>query len=193
MRVHLKSLMFSLQPRPRCTKAANAQNQPCTGAATHLASCTLPPPSQTRMCKCRAPCICRCHMRRSTLQHGVRCRWGMAVQCGVGPLPRGEQYTCLALYGTVACCNFLQLTASTHNPTHAPGPTLQFQTRNTSLACCPPGESHVAPSQPDSHVQVPGAVQLPWSHAAEHTAARGVVQKGVWVQCEMRGRQHVCT
>ena len=44
--------------------------------------------------------------------------------------------------------------------------------------CYPPGELHTAPSQPDSHVQVSGAVHLPLSHAEEHTAAWGAVQMG---------------
>ena len=63
---------------------------------------------------------------------------------------------------------------------HAPGstPPAHPQAQASHADCCPPSESHTAPSQPDSHVQVPGAVQLPWTQEGEHTAAQGVMQKG---------------
>ena len=69
---------------------------------------------------------------------------------------------------------------------HAPGstPPAHPQAQASHADCCPPSESHTAPSQPDSHVQVPGAVQLPWSQEGEHTAAQSM-----WVQCNKEGRE----
>ena len=161
------------------------KHRPRMRTAAHLASRTQPPPSRTRMCKFRAPCSCRGHRKGSTLRHRVcgcsvtkrggrrKCAWHVSNASFILPAPPS-----LKLQRSTPAC-WLHKTCTPATP--------------VMHGCChPPGELHVGPCQPEAHVQVPGAVQLPWSQEGEHTAAQGVVQKGVRVQCVEGRAIHMC-